>query len=141
GELGEQPSQRRSLSCHKRNNGFGSAARSLVLAGVREIGHRQRSIQRQVRKIISAKTLRQSMAANFGIGKFVELFGVTLSLRLCGADDRAESRQDENLPGVAALGLDQPLEVRVEGSRGCFLEMRGEYRFRMARSELFARVR
>ena len=115
GELGEQLPQGRSLSHYERNDGFGSAAGSLVLAGVGEIGRRQRLIERQIRKIMSAKTLRQAMAADFGIGKFVELLGV-------------------------ALGLDQLLEIRVEGSRGCLFEMRGEHRFRMARGELFAGV-
>ena len=99
GKLGEKLPERRLLLGDKRNDGFGSAAGRLVLAGVGKIGRRQRLVQRQMRKIKSAKPLRQAIAADFGIGKFVEFGGIALGLGLRGADDGAEPRQDQNMPG------------------------------------------
>src|ERR1700733_4818048 len=94
-----------------------------------------------MRKIMAAETLRQARAANFRIGKLVELGRVALGLGLRRGDDRAEAGQDDHIPRIAALGLDQLLEIGIERARRSFLKMRREYRFGMTRSKLFAGIR
>src|SRR5581483_11736692 len=94
-----------------------------------------------MREIVSAKTLRQPRAADFGIGELVELARIALRLRVRGADGGAEAWQDQHIRRLAAFGSDELLEIRIERARRCFLQMCREHRLRMTRGKFLPRIR
>ena len=111
---------------------LGPAACRLDRAWVREVGGRELLVERQMRKIVSAKPQRKALAADLRIRQVVQFVGEAARFGLGRTNDRTEARQDQHVFGTAADLGDQGLQVGIERLRRRFLQMRGKYRLGVA---------